>query len=152
MDFNLQKIHSTYLLVGYLSIFTYFWIYLSDFFLKYLNFMHFTPVFGPRVGLFSLNIPNMDLNQKTIHSKYLLVGYFSMFTNFWIYLGDFFLKYLKFMHFTPGFGPKTGVNLPKHARYGPQSRDCTVHIFISPLSIDIYLFCDLFRGYLLKIP
>ena len=66
--------------------------------------------------------------------------------------GDCFLKYHKFMHFTPGFGPKTGVNLLKHARYGPLSRDCTVHIYINGLSIDIYLFYDLFRGYLLKIP
>ena len=50
----------------------------------------------------------MDLNVQTIHSIYLLVCYLWIFTYFWINYVIFFLKYHKFMHFTPGFGPKTG--------------------------------------------
>ena len=53
----------------------------------------------------------------------------------------------KLRYFTPGFGSKMDVNLSKHARYRPQWTDNTIHIFISGLSVDIYLFLDLFRWF-----
>ena len=64
----------------------------------------------------------------------------------------FFPQYLKLMHFTPGFGPKRATNLHRHSQYKLYWNDNTLYIFVIALSLNIYLFLDLFRWLFPEIP
>ena len=112
VDINSKKIHATYMLIGYQAIFTHYWIYLGDFLQRYIKIVLLLPDLVPKGALMTPNRLCVDVTAKKIHARYMLLRCQTIFTHYWIYLGDFLQRYIKIVLFTPGFGPKRSINDP----------------------------------------
>ena len=74
--------------------------------------MYLPPDLVPKGDLMTPRIPEMDIFVLLIHAWYRQSSCLSVFLQFRIFLGLFYLKNRKFDVFTPGFGPKGQLNDP----------------------------------------
>ena len=74
--------------------------------------MYLPPDFVPKGDLMTPRISRMDIFVLLKHVWYTQSSCLSVFLQFKLFLGLFLLKPRKFDVFTPGFGPKGGLNDP----------------------------------------
>ena len=74
--------------------------------------MYLPPDLVLKGDLMTYRISGMDIFALLIHAWYRQSSCLSVFLQFRIFLGLFLLKTRKFDVFTPGFGPKGGLNDP----------------------------------------
>ena len=99
--------------------------------------MYLPPDQVPKRNLMTPRIPRIDIFVLLIHAWYRQSSCLSVFLQFRIFLGLFLLKTRKFDVFTPGFGPKGGLNDPQNLqdRYFCIAKTCMVHAEQSLISI-----------------
>ena len=113
---------------------------------------YFTPCFGSKMDV-NLSKHARYGPQWTDNTIHIFISGLSVYIYLFLALFRwFFPEYLKLMHFTPGFGPKRATNLPRHSQYELYWNDNTLYIFVIRLSLNIYLFLDLFRWLFPEIP
>ena len=74
--------------------------------------MYLSPDLVPKRDLMTPRVPEINIFVMLIHLWYTQSSCLSVFFQFAIYLGLFFLKTGEFYVFTPGFGTKEGLNDP----------------------------------------
>ena len=74
--------------------------------------MYLPPVLAPKKDLMSRKIMQVDVFVMLMHALYTHSSYLLVFSRFRIYLWLFLLKKYIICVFTPGFGPKEGLNEP----------------------------------------